>query len=130
MVAPYILFIQSLYEYGLDDIDSVQKFYSGNTESKKGYLQQIIQNNSNKLSKSLKVLINDYLNIGYKYDDILILSPSIKTYSIKLLIKNLSKQKISISINKEDYLNKILILPLCESKEIERKIVIIFNFKL
>ena len=58
----YILFIQSLYEYGLDDIDSVQKFYSGNTESKKGYLQQIIQNNSNKLSKSLKVLINDYLN--------------------------------------------------------------------
>ena len=78
-------------------------------------------------TKSL-LLINDYLNIGYKYDDILILSPSIKTYSIKLLIKNLIKQKILISINKEDYLNKILILPLNESKEIERKIVIIFNF--
>ena len=78
-------------------------------------------------TKSL-LLINDYLNIGYKYDDILILSPSIKTYSIKLLIRNLFKQKISISVNKEDCLNKILILPLCESKEIERKIVIIFNF--
>jgi hypothetical protein len=78
-------------------------------------------------TKSL-LLINDYLNTGYKYDDILILSPSIKTYSIKLLIKNLVKQKISITINKEDNLNKILILPLNESKEIERKIVIIFNF--
>ena len=78
-------------------------------------------------TKSL-LLINDYLNTGYKCDDILILSPSIKTYSIKLLIKNLIKQKISISINKEDNLNKILILPLNESKEIERKIVIIFNF--
>jgi hypothetical protein len=78
-------------------------------------------------TKSL-LLINDYLNIGYKYDDILILSPSIKTYSIKLLIKNLFKQKISISVNKEDCLNKILILPFCETKEIERKIVIIFNF--
>jgi hypothetical protein len=78
-------------------------------------------------TKSL-LLINDYLNIGYKYDDILILSPSIKTYSIKLLIKNLKKQKISISIDKEDNLNKILILPFSETKEIERKIVIIFNF--
>jgi len=78
-------------------------------------------------TKSL-LLINDYLNTGYKCDDILILSPSIKTYSIKLLIKNLIKQKILISINKEDNLNKILILPLNESKEIERKIVIIFNF--
>ena len=78
-------------------------------------------------TKSL-LLIDDYLNIGYKYDDILILSPSIKTYSIKLLIKNLKKQKISISIDKEDNLNKILILPFSETKEIERKIVIIFNF--
>lgn len=78
-------------------------------------------------TKSL-LLINDYLNIGYKYDDILILSPSIKTYSIKLLIRNLIKQKKSISNNKDDNINKILILPLCESKEIERKIVIIFNF--
>lgn len=73
-------------------------------------------------------LINDYLNTGYKYDDILILSPSLKTYSIKLLIKNLIKQKVSISISKEDNLNKILILPFSEIKEIERKIVIIFNF--
>ena len=78
-------------------------------------------------TKSL-LLINDYLNIGYKYDDILILSPSIKTYSIKLLIRNLIKQKKCISNNKDDNINKILILPLCESKEIERKIVIIFNF--
>lgn len=78
-------------------------------------------------TKSLS-LINDYLNIGYKYDDILILSPSLKTYSIKLLIKNLIKQNISISISKDDNLNKILILPFNDIKEIERKIVIIFNF--
>ena len=78
-------------------------------------------------TKSL-LLINNYLNIGYKYDDILILSPSIKTYSIKLLIRNLIKQKLPISIDKEDNLNKILILPLNETKEVERKIVIIFNF--
>lgn len=78
-------------------------------------------------TKSLS-LINNYLNIGYKYDDILILSPSIKTYSIKLLIRNLIRQKISVSTSKDEYLNKILILPLNEVKEIERKIVIIFNF--
>jgi hypothetical protein len=58
----FILFIQSLYEYGIDDIDSVQKFYSSNIEGKKGYLQQIMENNSNRLSKSLKILIKDYLN--------------------------------------------------------------------
>jgi hypothetical protein len=78
-------------------------------------------------TKSLS-LINDYLNIGYKYDDILILSPSIKTFSIKFLIKNLIKQKVPISNTKEDNLNKILILPFSETKEIERKIVIVFNF--
>jgi hypothetical protein len=78
-------------------------------------------------TKSLS-LINDYLNIGYKYEDILILSPSIKTFSIKLLIKNLIKQKVPISKTKEDNLNKILILPFSETKEIERKIVIVFNF--
>jgi hypothetical protein len=78
-------------------------------------------------TKSLS-LINDYLNIGYTHDDILILSPSIKTFSIKLLIKNLIKQKVPISNNKEDNLNKILILPFSETKEIERKIVIVFNF--
>jgi len=78
-------------------------------------------------TKSLS-LINDYLNIGYKYDDILILSPSLKTYSIKLLIKNLIKQKVPICTSRENNLNKILILPFNETKEIERKIVIIFNF--
>jgi hypothetical protein len=78
-------------------------------------------------TKSLS-LINDYLNIGYKHDDILILSPSLKTYSIKLLIKNLLKQKVPISITKEDNLNKILILPFSETKEIERKLVIVLNF--
>jgi hypothetical protein len=78
-------------------------------------------------TKSLS-LINDYLNIGYKYDDILILSPSLKTYSIKLLIKNLIKQKIPVCNTKENNLNKILILPFSETKEIERKIVIVFNF--
>jgi hypothetical protein len=57
-----ILLIQSLYEYGLDDIDDVQQFYSSNIESKKRYLQKIFENNSNKLSKSLKILIKDYLN--------------------------------------------------------------------
>jgi hypothetical protein len=78
-------------------------------------------------TKSLS-LINDYLNIGYKYDDILILSPSLKTFSVKLLIKNLIKQKVPISNTKEDNLNKLLILPFSETKEIERKIVIVFNF--
>jgi hypothetical protein len=78
-------------------------------------------------TKSLS-LINDYLNIGYKYDDILILSPSLKTFSVKLLIKNLIKQKVPISNTKENNLNKILILPFSETKEIERKIVIVFNF--
>jgi hypothetical protein len=58
----FILFIQSLYEFALDDIDSVQKFYSSNIEGKKGYLQQIIEHNSDKLSKSLKIIIKDYLN--------------------------------------------------------------------
>jgi hypothetical protein len=78
-------------------------------------------------TKSL-TLINEYLDMGYKNDDLLILSPSLKTNSIKLLIKNLVKQKISISTTKEDNLNKILILPFSEIKDIERKIVIIFNF--
>jgi hypothetical protein len=78
-------------------------------------------------TKSL-TLINEYLDMGYKNDDLLILSPSLKTNSIKLLIKNLVKQKISISTTKEDNLNKILILPFCGIKDIERKIVIIFNF--
>jgi hypothetical protein len=78
-------------------------------------------------TKSL-TLINEYLDMGYKNDDLLILSPSLKTNSIKLLIKNLVKQKISISTTKEDNLNKILILPFNEIKDIERKIVIIFNF--
>ena len=45
-----------------------------------------------------------------------------------MLIRNLIKQKLPISIDKEDNLNKILILPLNETKEVERKIVIIFNF--
>jgi hypothetical protein len=58
----FILFIQSLYEFALDDIDSVQKFYSSNIEGKKGYLQKIIENNSDNLSKSLKIIIKDYLN--------------------------------------------------------------------
>ena len=78
-------------------------------------------------TKSL-TLINEYLDMGYKNDDLLILSPSLKTNSIKLLIKNLIKQKISFSTIKEDNLNKILILPFSEIKDIERKIVIIFNF--
>jgi hypothetical protein len=77
--------------------------------------------------KSLSI-INDYLNNGYNYNDILIISPSLKTNAIKLLIKNLSRLKISYSISEEDYIDKLLILSYIQTYNIKRKIVIIFNF--
>jgi len=74
-----------------------------------------------------ELIINEYLNLNYSYDDILIITPSLKTFQIKSVIKNLIRKKIPISNTIID-VNKILILSFEQLQNIEKKIVIIFNF--
>lgn len=74
-----------------------------------------------------ELIINEYLNLGYSYNDILIITPSLKTFQIKSVIKNLIRKKIPISNTIID-VNKILILSFEQLQDIEKKIVIIFNF--
>jgi hypothetical protein len=74
-----------------------------------------------------EIIINEFLNKGYNYNDILIITPSLKTFQIKIIIKNLTRKKIPVSNLFFDE-NKILILSYEQLQDIEKKIVIILNF--
>lgn len=87
----------------------------------------------------VKEILN-YLNMGYKYDDIFILAPSIKSEKtpIRNLENNIKKFYPNINvyvptsddeeIDKTIIENKIVFSTFHQTKGLERKIVIVFNF--
>lgn len=79
-----------------------------------------------------------YLNYGYKYNEIFILAPSVKSElsPIRILANYLSRENIPIFVphNDEEKLdeqileNKIVFATYHQTKGLERKVVIVFNF--
>lgn len=82
--------------------------------------------------------INYYLGLGYKYDDIFILAPSVKSKSSPVIkLANMcSENNIPIYVSSSDddkpnekvLSNKITFLTFHQSKGLERKVIIIMGF--
>ena len=81
-------------------------------------------------------LIENYLNNGYKYDDIFILAPSIKSKKtpIMALENRCVKKNYPCYVSNDDSIDedimkgKIVFTTFHKSKGLERKIVIVYNF--
>jgi hypothetical protein len=93
--------------------------------------------NTFKIYKYLFIKIRDFLNNGYKPDDIFILCPSFKSKKlnpVKLLENELTKSNIPcyLTYNKKiddnNIKNKIVFTTFHQSKGRERKIVFVYNF--
>jgi len=80
--------------------------------------------------------IDHYLNKGYKYDDIFIVCPSIKSDNVKSLANATSKKKIPIYVplnddektNDDVLKNKLVFTTYHQVKGLERPVVLVFNF--
>lgn len=104
---------------------------------KKGSKVNYLICNTFKIYKYLIIKIKEFLNAGYKPDDIFVLCPSFKSKKlnpVKLLENELTKSNIACHISLDKKLddinikNKIVFTTFHQSKGRERKIVIVYNF--
>lgn len=104
---------------------------------KKGSKVNYLICNTFKIYKYLIIKIKEFLNNGYKPDDIFVLCPSFKSKKlnpVKLLENELTKSNIACHISLDKKLddinikNKVVFTTFHQSKGRERKIVIVYNF--
>ena len=103
----------------------------------------LVCNTFQKIENAIFDEIRYYLRMGYQYDEIFILAPSIKTKGTNdspvRILENKIKQEMSHipiyiptsddeKVDDEIMKNKLLFLTFHQTKGLERKVVIVFNF--
>jgi hypothetical protein len=112
---------------GYDRIKSVKTGYSS-----------VTYHICNCYSKYVLRIVLNFINRGYKHEDIFIIAPSVKTgrTPIRTLSNNLTKMKIPVYVPCSDHekldndviAGKLTFTTFHQVKGLERKVVIIFNF--